>query len=158
LKRTHTIAGVATALLLAACGSDGDGGDGESGLDGPQADAARAAVESAAADGIELDQACVDEIASQLSDEDAALAAADGDAELSPEGEALSIQLIDCADDGQLVDFFITNLTDGGVPFDEDCAREQLQQLDLKALIATTADGGDPPPAFVEALTPCFEP
>jgi len=37
----------------------------------------------------------VNDVAVQLSDEDAALAAADGDADLSPEGEELSLQALD---------------------------------------------------------------
>jgi len=153
MKLTPMSIAVVGAVALASCGSEDT-----SELSDVQADAVDAAIESAADDGIELERSCVEEVAAQLSDEDAALAATDGDATLSAEGEALSLDLINCADDEQLVDFFVTNLEQSGTPFDEDCAREELQDLDLKALIATTGDGGDPPPEFVEALTRCFEP
>ena len=98
----------------------------------------------------------MNDVAAQLSDADAELAAADGDADLSPAGEALSGQLIACADPDELIDGIIGAIGDDGTTFDEDCAREALQGLDLSALMA--ADDGDEPPAeFVEALIPCFE-
>jgi hypothetical protein len=149
MRRTLTIAAIAAGLALTACGSD----DGGSGISGPQADAAQAAIDSAAEEGLTLDEDCVNEVAAQLSDEDAEKAAADGDAELSPEGEALTVQLISCADQGEVIDSIIGAMTDGGAVIDEDCAREALEGLDLGTL---TPNGDEPPAEFVEALTPCF--
>lgn len=148
MRRAITIAAVAAGLVLTACGSD-DGGS----ISGPQADAAQAAIDSAAAEGLTLDEDCVNELAAQLSDEDAEKAAADGDAELSPDGAALTVQLISCADPDELIDSIIDAMTDGGAMLDEDCAREALEGLDLGSLDPT---GDEPPAEFVEALTPCF--
>lgn len=170
MKRIVTTAVFAVAFTLAACGSDGGGGgdgdgDGESGggsgggsgteLSDSQEAAAESAVESAAEDGITLERSCVDEVAAQLSEEDAVLAAADSDAELSTEGEALSTELIQCASDENLVEFFIGNLNDSGGSFDEDCLREQLGALDLRGLIASSAEDEDPPADFVTAIESC---
>ena len=153
MRRIFTMAAVTAGLVLAACGSD-DGGS----ISGPQADAARAAIDSAAEDGLTLDEDCVNDVASQLSDEDAELAAAagGGDAELSPEGEALTIELVSCADPDELIESILGSMSDGGAVFDEDCAREALQDLDLTALVSS-ASGDEPPADFVNALTPCFE-
>jgi hypothetical protein len=151
MRRTFTIAAITAALALTACGSDdSSGGD----LSGPQADAAQAAIDSAAEGGITLDRDCVNEVAAQLSDEDAELAAAGDDAELSPEGEALTVQLVGCADQDELVDAIIGSFGDVGAGFDEDCARDALKELDLTALVA--ASGDEPPAELVDALTPCF--
>jgi hypothetical protein len=149
MRRTLTIAAIAAGLALTACGSD----DGGSSVSGPQADAAQAAIDSAAEEGLTLDEDCVNDLAAQLSDEDAEKAAADGDAALSPEGEALTVQLISCADQGEVIDSIIGAMTDGGAIIDEDCAREALEGLDLGTL---TPNGDEPPAEFVEALTPCF--
>lgn len=153
MKRTVIIVALAAATALTACGSD----DSSSSISGPQADAAQAAIDSAAEDGLTLDEDCVNDLAAQLSDEDAELAAADGDAELSPEGEALTVQLVTCADPDELIDGIIGAMGDGGAMFDEDCAREALQDLDFPALIAASGDSDEPPAEFVAALTPCFE-
>ena len=151
MRRTFTIAALAAGLVLTACGSD----DGAS-ISGPQADAAQAAIDSAAEEGLTLDEDCVNDVAGQLSDEDAELAAAaDGDPELSPAGEALTIQLVSCADPDELIESIIGSMNEGGALFDEDCAREALQDLDLTALVS--ASGDEPPADFVNALTPCFQ-
>lgn len=148
MRRAVTIAAIAAGLVLTACGSD-DGGS----ISGPQGDAAQAAIDSAAAEGLTLDEECVNDLAAQLSDEDAEKAAADGDAELSPEGEALTVQLISCADADEVIDSIIEAMVDGGAMIDEDCARDALEGLDLGSLDPT---GDEPPAEFVEALTPCF--
>ena len=150
MRRTFTIAAVAALVTLTACGSDDS-----TSISGPQAEAAQAAIDSAAEEGLALDEDCVNDVAAQLSDEDAELAAADGDAELSPEGEALTVQLVACADPDELIDSIIGSMNEGGAMFDEDCAREALQDLDLTALVS--ASGDEPPADFVNALTPCFQ-
>jgi len=153
MTRILTIAAIAAGLALTACGSDGGSG---SDLSGPQEAAAQSAIESAADDGFELDESCVNDIAAQLSDEDATLAAGEGDAELSPEGEALTIQLLSCADEAAIVDLFISELSSGDLPLDEDCARDEIEGFDVVELLTLAGDGGDFPQEFIEALTPCF--
>ncbi len=148
MKRTVMIVALAAATALTACGSDDS-----TSLSGPQADAAQSAIDSAEEDGLTLDEDCVNELAAQLSDEDAALAAEDGDADLSPAGEALTIQLVSCADPDELVDSLIEAM---GAGFDEACARDALEGLDLTELVTASGDGDEPPAEFVEALTPCF--
>ena len=111
MRRTLTIAALAAGLMLTACGSDGDSG---SDLSESQAAAAQSAIDGAAEDGLTLDESCVNDIAAQLSDEDAELAAGEDDAELSPEGEALTVSLLTCADEDALVDVFIQGLSESG--------------------------------------------
>ena len=153
MRRTLTIAALAAGLALTACGSDGDSG---SDLSEAQASAAQSAIDGAAEDGITLDESCVNDIAAQLSDEDAELAAADGDDELSPEGEALTVSLLTCADEDALIDLFIEGMSEGGPTLDEDCAREELQSFDVVEILTAAGEGSDPPQDFIEALTPCF--
>ncbi len=152
MKRTITIAAIALGVTLTACGSDGDSG---ADLTEAQQAAAQAAVDSAAEDGLTLDRSCVDGVAAQLSEEDAALAAEDGDQLLSDAGEALSIELISCADQDDLVDFFITNLSESGGTFDEDCLRDELGSLDLVDLIVSSGQDEEPPADFVAAVEQC---
>jgi hypothetical protein len=155
MKRTIVIAAVVT-LGLAACSSDGGGG---SDLSDDQAAAASSAIEEAEAGGIELDEECVNEVAAGLSDEDAAKAAAaepGEEADLSPEGEALGLELLNCADEEALVDLFIAGMNESGEAFDEDCAREQLEGLDV-ADLAAASEGGDPPEELITALMECVD-
>ena len=153
MRRTLTIAALTAGLALTACGSDGDSG---SDLSEAQAAAAQSAIDGAAEDGIALDESCVNDIAAQLSDEDAELAAAEGDDELSPEGEALTVSLLTCADEDALVDLFIQGMSEGGPTLDEDCAREEIQDFDVVEILTAAGEGSDPPQDFIEALTPCF--
>ena len=153
MRRTLTIAAVTAGLALTACGSDGDSG---SDLTGPQAAAAQSAIDGAAEDGITLDESCVNDIAAQLSDEDAELAAAEGDDALSPEGEALTVSLLTCADEDALVELFIQGMSESGPTLDEDCAREELERFDVVEILTAAGEGSEPPQDFIEALTPCF--
>jgi hypothetical protein len=138
------------ALVLAACGSDGDGG-----ASGVQGEAADAAMALAADEDFELDESCVNDIAKQLSDEDAQaiVDSGGGDADLSPEGAALSLQLLGCIDGDALVDQFIAGMTADGQEVDEDCVRENLEGYDL----AEVAASGQPSDEMVAALIPCFD-
>ncbi len=147
------VAGALVLLALSACGGDSDS---SSELSDAQSAAASSAIESAAADGVTLDQACVEDVAAQLSEEDAQLAADDPDAELSAAGESLGIELLSCADDGEIVDLFIAGLTESGTPLDEDCARTALEAVDVKEIIAMAGSGDDLPADLVTALTPCL--
>ena len=138
------------ALVLAACGSDGDGG-----ASGVQGEAADAAMAIAADEDFELDESCVNDLAKQLSDEDAQaiVDSGAGDADLSPEGEALSAQLLGCIDGDALVDEFIAGMTADGQEIDEDCVRENLEGFDLAEVAAT----GEPSDEMIAALIPCFD-
>lgn len=153
MTRTITIAAVAVGLLLTACGSDGDSGPE---LSEAQSAAAQSAIDSAAEDGVTLDESCVNELASELTDEDAVLAAGEGDAELSPQGEALTVQLLSCADEDEIIDVFIEGLSETGPTLDEDCAREQLEDFDVIEILTAAGDGSEPPEGLIDALTPCF--
>jgi hypothetical protein len=146
------VAGALTLLALSACGSDADS---SSELSDAQSAAAESAIESAAAGGVTLDQGCVEEVAAQLSEEDAQLAADDPEAQLSDAGESLGIELLSCADEGEIIDLFIAGMSEGGAPLDEDCARTALEDVDVKEIIAS-AGGGDVPADLVTALTPCL--
>jgi len=138
------------ALTFAACGSDD--GDSASGVQGEAADAALAV---AAEEDFELDEACVNDIASQLSDEDAQAIIDSGgdDADLSPEGEALSLDLLSCLDNDALVDQFIAGMTAEGQEVDEDCVRKNLEDFDLTEVVASA----EPSSEMVAALIECFE-
>jgi hypothetical protein len=138
------------ALVLAACGSDGDGG-----ASGVQGEAADAAMALAADEDFELDESCVNDIAKQLSDEDAQAIVDSGgeDADLSPEGAELSLQLLSCIDGDALVDQFIAGMTADGQDVDEDCVRENLEGYDL----AEVATSGQPSDEMIAALIPCFD-
>ncbi len=138
-------------LALAGCGSDGDSGGG-----GPQAAAAAATIQSASEAGLTLDEGCVNDLAAQLSDADAEAIAADGDAEISAEGQALGAELLGCADADALVDVFIAGMNESGQPVDEDCARDKLEGVDIPDLVAAT-QGGDMPSDLVAALVECVD-
>ena len=139
MKKTLAIGVAIVGLVLTGCGSDG-GSD----LSGPQAAAAAATLEQAESGGMALDEECVNDLASQLSDEDAEKIAAEDDADLSPEGEALGMELLGCADQEALIDLFIAGMAGSGDNIDEDCARDKLQDVDIAELVASSEDG-DPP-------------
>ncbi len=171
----------AGALVLAACGSD-SASDSESESsdvqeeaqettsDAPedtaatpsnvQEEAAATVIAATKEDGIELDEACVNELTSQLSDEDAqAFVDADGGsaAELSAEGTAIGNQLLGCADNDQIIDAFIEQMKTSGQEFDEECVRDGLQDIDLAELAASAEGQGGTPEEVVNAVFDCFE-
>ena len=150
MKKSIGVTVAVAALVLAACGSDGGGG-----ASGVQGEAADAAMAIAADEDFELDESCVNDLAEQLSDEDAQaiVDARSGDAHLSPEGEALSLQLLGCIDGDALVDQFIAGMIADGQVVDEDCVRENLEDFDL----AEVAASGQPSDEMVAALIPCFD-
>jgi hypothetical protein len=123
--RTRFICSIATVtLVLAACG----GGDGASGKQGEVADQL---VASASEAGLELDTACVDDIASKLSDDDAQRildAGPDGDPTLSDEGEALGEQIFGCVSMDSFVDSLVAEVGEENV--DVDCLKEALKGVD----------------------------
>ena len=138
----------AGTLVLAACNSD-DGG-----ASGVQGEAAQQAIDQAADEGIELDEGCVNDLANDLSDEDAQAivdAGPDGDADLSETGEATTAELLDCIDPDALVDLFIQGMLESGEDIDEDCVREALEDIDLTGVI----NGEDPSTELITAVVEC---
>jgi hypothetical protein len=153
MNKTMALGVTALALMVASCGSDG-GAE----VTGARADAAAKVVESAEAGGITLDLDCVEELTAQLSDEDAEKLAAseDGSAELSAEGEALGDDVLECASQDELVDLFISGMSESGETVDEDCARDALEDFDVAEIVGA-ARGGDAPADLIAALVPCLD-
>ncbi len=175
---------IASGLLaLTACGSDDDSGDTnsddvvtadeaaiedaddaddaddaatEGAAGGLQAEAAQRTIEEAAKGGVALDPACVNQVAAKLSDDDAAAIAAGNDGQISAAGNALSMELIQCADDDALADLFIQGMGQSGQAFDEDCVREKLNGIDIAEAL-TASEGGSPPADLVATMMECFE-
>lgn len=169
---------IASGLLaLTACGSDDDSGNTnsddvvtadeaaiedaddaatEGAAGGLQAEAAQRTIEEAAKGGVALDPACVNQVAAKLSDDDAAAIAAGNDGQISAAGNALSMELIQCADDDALADLFIQGMGQSGQAFDEDCVREKLNGIDIAEAL-TASEGGSPPADLVATMMECFE-
>lgn len=136
-----------------ACGGS-DGGSGEA-----QAEVAQQTIGAAEDAGFALDEGCVNDITSQLSDDDAdAIVAAGpiGDPDVSDEGSALARQLATCLGQEALLDQFIIGMQAEGQPFDESCVRENLKGFDLGAL-AAQGENADVPNEMVAALIECFD-
>jgi hypothetical protein len=151
MKKSIVAGVVAGVLVLAACGSD-------SGSSGPQAEAADMAIEGAADDGVALDEDCVNDLASQWSDEDAEAiveAGPDGDADISDEGTAIGVQLASCADSAAIADMFIEQMKASGQEFDEECVREGLEGVDVAELAGDAESGA--PQELIRAVFECFE-
>jgi hypothetical protein len=153
MKKSIVASLAVAVLVLAGCGSDSGGAS------GPQGEAADAAMAAAAEQGMELDEDCVDDLAAQLSDEDAeAIVAAgpDGDADISDEGTAIGVQLLSCADNEDLVDAFIEEMkANTGADFDEACVRESLEGVDMSEMAGEATTGT--PEELVTAVTDCFD-
>ena len=150
-----TAAILVAGLAFAAC-SDDDGGSG--GNSDAAKEVAKQTVEAAKADGLDLDEGCVADIADSLSDEDAAAiiaAGPDGDPEISPEGEEMSLGILACVDNDQLVEQFIQGMGDAGEEFDEACVREKLEDFDLTE-IAQAGPDAEPPTEMITAMIECF--
>src|SRR5215217_4688105 len=124
MRRFTAIAASAIlALGAAACGGDDGGGD--------QDAAADLFLEQAEQAGVDADDDCVREKADKLSDADAKAivdAGSDGSPALSPEGEALSLELAGCVSTEDLMDQVLSSLPEG---VDEDCVRDALEDVDL---------------------------
>jgi hypothetical protein len=138
--------GTAAADTAGAVTDDGDDGDGGEN----QNEAADIFIEQAEAAGIETDEDCVREKAEKLSDADAQAivdAGDDGSPQLSPEGEALSIELASCISTEDLIEEVLSSLPEG---IDEDCVREAMEGVDLSNLAS-----GETPPEFAAAIGEC---
>jgi ribosomal protein L12E/L44/L45/RPP1/RPP2 len=136
---------VVAALTVTACGG---------GSSGDRAEAVDLFVEAMDDEGVEVDRECAENVADKLSDDDvkAIIDESDGgDATLSPAGEALSDELLDCVDTSSLIsDEFIDQIVEGaGDGVDADCIRDALEDLDLS---------NPEDPAVVTAMLACVEP
>lgn len=151
MKRTAAMTVAIIGLLVTGCGSDSSGG-----ASGAQGEAAKTAIDSAAEQGVDLDEDCVNDVASKLSDEDAEIIAGGGDEKVSAEGEALSLELLGCVDADALTDMFVEGMGQSGQDFDEDCIREQLAKFDVAELV-TASQGGQPPADVIAAMMECID-
>lgn len=145
--RTRLFGTVAIATLtLAACGGGGGGVQGE---------VADMMIDELEAEDLDVDESCLRDATSKLSDDDAQKildAGPDGDAEgLSDEAEAAAAEAIGCIDTGALVDQMIDDMVAemGEENVDADCIRDATDGLDLANL-----DEGDG--EFMSALFECI--
>ena len=148
MRKTILSAAAAATLVLAACNSD-DGG-----ASGVQGEAAQQAIDQAADEGVELDEGCVNDLAEDLSDEDAQAivdAGPDGNPDLSDAGQSTTVELLNCIDPDALVDLFIEGMLESGEDIDEDCMREALEGTDLTGVI----NGEDPSTELITAVVEC---
>jgi hypothetical protein len=145
--RTRILSSIATAtLVLAACGGGGS--------DGAQGEAADMLIDAAAEEDFDLDEDCVRDLSEKLSDDDAQAivdAGPDGNAELSPEGEALGTELFSCVDTDAMVDQMVDELVGevGGDNVDVDCLKDAFRDIDLNA--------AEDDPAFATAMLECVD-
>ncbi|PIE31988.1 MAG: hypothetical protein CSA55_04440 [Ilumatobacter coccineus] len=143
MKKRLVALSAAALFALSACGGGGASGD--------QGKVADKLIESAAEEGFKLDESCVNDVASKLSDEDAAkiLEADDIEAaELSAEAEKLSLELVTCADVDALVDQMVAELgPDAADMIDTDCLKKAFKELDTSS--------GDPQAAMANAAMQC---
>lgn len=157
MKKMTVMIGVAFASFgLVACGGSDSS---SSGLTDDQQAAASLTIQQAKDGGVELDESCVNGVAAQLSDDDAqkiVAAGTDGEADVSEEGDALSLELLNCAGQDAIIDLMVKSLNESGQNFDEDCVRENLADIDM-AELATAMGDGDAPPEFTAALMKCVD-
>ena len=124
------------SIILAACGG---------GASGDQAKAADELIQVMDDRGVSMDKKCVEDLAGQLSDEDAKKiveAGPDGNPDLSPEGEALGEQIFGCMDTDSLVDQIVDEV--GADNIDVDCLKDALK-------------GGTDPDTMSAAMIDCVK-
>ena len=145
--RTRLVGTIAiAALTVAACGGGGGG---------TQDEVADMMIDAMDEEGLEVDESCMRDATSKLSDDDAQKildAGPDGDPEgLSDEAEAVASEAVACIDSDALVDQMIDEMVAemGEENVDADCIREAAEDLDL-----ATLDQDDS--AFMSALFECI--
>lgn len=127
--RTRILGSIAiAAITLTACGGGG--------ASGSQGEVADMLLDSAEAEGMELDRGCVEDVAGKLSNDDAEKiieAGPNGDAVLSADGEALGEEMFRCVNTDAFVDEMIAPLLAemGEDNVDVDCIKDALDGLDL---------------------------
>jgi hypothetical protein len=148
MKKAILAAAVA-ALVVASCGSDDDS---------VQDQAANDLIANAEAEGIALDEGCVNDVASELSDADAEKLVGlglNGDieqADLSPEGLQAALGVLGCVDISSIIDEAIEDLRASGTEFDEQCVRDAFEGIDL-----SEAAGGELPDDVFTNVLACVE-
>lgn len=147
---------IVSISLLAACG----GGDSASDNRSKVADEL---VDSAKAEGLDLDQECVSKIAAGLSDADAKLMVDSiGDEEMPPlsdEGEALKASLFGCIGSDALVEQLMESI--GDQPgMDKECLKDIFDGLsseDMASLAQTEGDlSGEVITQLMQDMAPCM--
>ncbi len=116
------------AVVVSACGGSGGGKQGE---------VADMFIDLASDEGVELDRGCVEDAAARLSDDDAKAivdAGTDGDADLSPEADAVGDSIFNCVDVGSYVDLMVEQFSDDD-SVDAECLREKLSEMTTAAEI-----------------------
>jgi len=125
MRTTITACIAASALVLAACGSD-DGAP-----SGDQGEVADLLMTAAGDEGFELDRDCVDEKVAELSDDDASALAEsglEGDAEISAAGDAIGASIFsDCVDAASYLDALIASFGEDDPTLDTDCLKSALE-------------------------------
>jgi hypothetical protein len=138
---------VVAGLVLSACGG-GSGSD--------RGEAVDRFVETMKGDGVEVDRACAEQVIEKLSDADVQAiidGSNSGDAQLSPAGDELASQLLNCVDTSSLIsdDLIDQIVAAAGDSVDADCIRDAIGDLDLsnpndpevaKAMIECVNQGG----------------
>ena len=141
----------AGVLVLGACGSESTAQ-----LNADQERVVELVMQSSEESGLTLDETCVSEVVSRMSDEDAkALAESDlgADVELSAEGEALGEELVTCLDRDEFINALVADLSASGINVDRDCIADALADVELTELFDSTGEG--PPVEVIEALDAC---
>lgn len=145
---------VVLALALGGCGGGGDDAGDANGqgaeLSTDQAKVVDLVVSSAAGEGLAIDERCVTQIVSRMSDADAkaiADAGLDGEPELSAEADALGGELLDCVDRQSFIDALVADLATQGIVLDRQCVLDAVKDSDISDVVA----GGDSLPAEVAA-------
>lgn len=147
--RKSILAASVAALVFTACG----GGDSD------QDKVAGILLAEAKQDGLNADEACVKDVASSLSDDDAKkVLQLDEDADideagLSAEGFSTALGVLNCVDVSSFIDEAIADLKSQDIPFDEQCVRDAFDGVDFSQF---TADGGLPP-GLETTLVDCID-
>ncbi|MCD9624477.1 hypothetical protein [Rhabdothermincola salaria] len=152
--RKFLVLAAAAALFLGACGSD----DGGASLSDDQQEVVDALMASAEEEGFGIDESCVEDVAADLPDEDAAALAATVEGDEEPPSELMGAvgDMFNCIDPDDFVDSIIEDIEASGGTVDADCLRDAFEDVDMGEFI-TALDSDEPPPAFLEALTSCVQ-
>lgn len=121
---------IVAGLAISACGG-GSGGD--------RGEAVDQFVDAMKEQDAEVDRDCAEKVADKLSDDDvkAIIDGSNGaDAELSPAGEEIALELLDCVDMSSIfTDEVIDQVIAGaGDNVDADCMRKALKEIDLSSV------------------------
>lgn len=118
---------MSAALVLGACG--------DSSASGAQGEVADLFIDVANDEGLALDEDCVRDNTSKLSDDDARAlvdAGLEGDADISDEGDAIGEDIFSaCVDPEKYIDFIVDSFTENDDTVDGDCLRDELSGLSV---------------------------